>query len=85
MDDDFYNLSIMDAYDDNGELMRHQIGTMIERWEQKLMSAIFKVNLHLTLQPEPTLVTTNWVLVSAQFQLYIMVMNSQLASSHLTV
>ena len=29
MDDDFYNLSIMDAYDDNGELMRHQIGTMV--------------------------------------------------------
>jgi hypothetical protein len=29
MDDDFNMLSIMDAYDDNGELMRHQIGTMM--------------------------------------------------------
>ena len=29
MDDDFYNLSIMDAYDDNQELMRHQIGTIV--------------------------------------------------------
>ena len=29
MDDDFNMLSIMDAYDDNGELMRHQIGTVM--------------------------------------------------------
>ena len=60
MDDDFWNLSIMDAYDDNQELMRHQIGTMVTGLkEQKLMSVIFKVSLHLTLQQEHTLVTTN--------------------------
>jgi hypothetical protein len=29
MDDEFSNLSIMDAYDDNQELMRHYIGTYI--------------------------------------------------------
>ena len=35
----------MDAYDDNGELMRHQIGTMIRGVEgTKLTSVIFKVS-----------------------------------------
>ena len=53
-------LSIMDAYDDNGELMRHQIGTMMDGIEGTVqMSVIFKVNLLLTLQQELTLETTS--------------------------
>ena len=29
MDDDFYNLSIMDAYDENGDMLRHQFNTLM--------------------------------------------------------
>jgi hypothetical protein len=33
MDDDYYHLSIMDAYDEAGELMRHQMGTVVRTVE----------------------------------------------------
>ena len=47
MDDDFNMLSIMDAYDDNGELMRHQIGTMMSGIEGTIGEEYSRVYVRL--------------------------------------
>ena len=53
-------LSIMDAYDDNGEIMRHQIGTMMDGIEgTEADECNIQGEFTLTLQQELTLETTS--------------------------